>query len=151
VEFTCCLIPLFPGALKTRWHGAHALPRFPSFPRHRRRGGMKPTRRLVSFPSRTYLTLIYGFSPVFTFLCLYLDLVVRNISLCFLMSATGNECIQAENCKNRQKLIILWQRYLALSINIIITDSYIQAVRLRWNCEAHITIILNGHLLSDWQ
>jgi hypothetical protein len=42
------LLPLFPGASKTRRCGAHMPPCFPSFLWHRRRGGMEPTRCLVS-------------------------------------------------------------------------------------------------------
>ena len=62
--------PFFTAALKTKRRGAHTPPRFPSSPRHRRRGGMKPTRRLVSFPSRS-VNLV---SAPFTFFCLYLEL-----------------------------------------------------------------------------
>ena len=62
--------PFFTAASRTRRRGAHTPPRFPSSPWHRRQGGMKPTRRLVSFPSRS-VNLV---SAPFTFFCLYLEL-----------------------------------------------------------------------------
>jgi hypothetical protein len=40
--------PLFPGASKTRRRGSHTPPRFPSSLWHRGRGGVEPTRHLVS-------------------------------------------------------------------------------------------------------
>jgi len=44
--------PLLPAALKARRCGVYTLPRFHSFLGYRRRGGMEPTRRLVSALSR---------------------------------------------------------------------------------------------------
>ena len=40
--------PFFAASSKTRRCGAHTPPCFPSSPRHRGRGGVEPTRRLVS-------------------------------------------------------------------------------------------------------
>ena len=85
--------PFFTAASRTRRRGAHTLPRFPSSPWHRRQGGMKPTRRLVSFHSRSVNLVSAPFTfflPVFRITIF--SLMADSCSIKYIIVLPYHEC-----------------------------------------------------------